>query len=69
MAATSSAPVVQDLDNEDASLVIGMLASARLDQLNAFLVGKALAAIKQIDEPSLTNSLLHGLSMDAHAAT
>ena len=60
---------VQDLDVEDASLVTGMLAPARLDQLNAFLVGEALTLPRQIDEPSLTTSSLHGLSMDDKVAT
>ena len=65
---TVAAMSEQDLDTEDASLVTGMLAPARLDQLTAFL-GGAPPQPRQVDEPSLTTSSLHGLSMDDKVAT
>lgn len=58
----------QDLDGEDASLVTGMLAPKRLDQLNEFL-GTPVPTPQQIDEPSLTTSSLHALSLDDKVAT
>ena len=59
---------MQDLDVDDASLVTGMLAPARLSQLTQF-VGLAAPPSKQPDEPSLTLSSLHGLSLDDKVAT
>jgi len=48
--------------------VTGMLAPSRLDQLNEFL-GAPAPIPKQVDEPSLTTSSLHGLSLDDKVAT
>lgn len=56
------------MDSEDASLVTGMLAPKRLDQLNEFL-GASVPIPAQIDEPSLTTSSLHGLSLGDKVAT
>ena len=53
---------------DDASLVTGMLAPARLSQLTQF-AGLAAPPSKQVDEPSLTFSSLHGLSLDDKVAT
>jgi hypothetical protein len=58
----------QDLESEDASLVTGMLAPKHLDQLNEFL-GAPVPIPEQIDEPSLTTSSLHGLSLGDKVAT
>ena len=60
--------VLQDLDVDDASLVTGMLAPNRLSQLTQY-VGLAVPPSRQIDEPSLTVSSLHGLSLDDKVAT
>lgn len=60
--------VLQDLDVDDASLVTGMLAPSRLSQLTQF-VGLAGPPQKQVGEPSLTISSLHGLSLDDKVAT
>ncbi len=58
----------QDLDSEDASLVTGMLAPKRLDQLNEFL-GASVPIPERIEEPSLTTSSLRGLSLGDKVAT
>ncbi len=58
----------QGLESEDASLVTGMLAPKRLDQLNEFL-GASVPVPEQIDEPSLTTSCVHGLSLGDKVAT
>ena len=61
--------MMQDLDVDDASLVTGMLSMSRLSQLTQF-VGLAPGPFqKQVDEPSLTISSLHGLSVDDKVAT
>ncbi|KAL0042160.1 hypothetical protein WJX77_004929 [Trebouxia sp. C0004] len=62
------AKLIQGLDSEDASLVTGMLAPKRLDQLNEFL-GTSVPILEQIAEPSLTTSSLHGLSLGDKVAT
>lgn len=58
----------QGLESEDASLVTGMLAPKRLDQLNEFL-GASVPVPEQVNEPSLTTSSLHGLSLGDKVAT
>ena len=60
--------VTQDLDVDDASLITGMLAPSRLGQLTQF-VGLVGPSQRQVDEPSLTVSSLHGLSLDDKVAT
>lgn len=58
----------QGLENDDASLVTGMLSPGRLDQLNEYL-GAPAPIPKQVDEPSLTTSSLRGLSLDDKVRT
>ncbi|KAL0041495.1 hypothetical protein WJX79_005335 [Trebouxia sp. C0005] len=62
------AKLIQGLESEDASLVTGMLAPKRLDQLNEFL-GASVPVPEQVNEPSLTTSSLHGLSLGDKVAT
>lgn len=60
--------MMQYLDLDDANLVLGMLAPDRLSQLTHF-VGLAGVPQRQVDQPSLTTSSLHGLSLADKVAT